>query len=196
MTSDGHDSSVTTAGQWTRNFLEPLLQNQYFTNNTLILVTFDENHSYASPNRVFSFLIGGAVPSNKVGTTDSRFYNHYSEISTVEANWDLSTLGRFDVGANVFDLVAQQTGDMYRSNDAATGSVPSRFYNSSYSGPLNSNVKTAYPNPNVTMVSPKTQRKVLPAIANTWNPNNIPNWSTYYTDTVVAPDGQHPPAGH
>lgn len=30
MTSDGHDTSVTVAGAWTRNFLEPLLTNEYF----------------------------------------------------------------------------------------------------------------------------------------------------------------------
>ena len=32
MTSDGHDSSVTVAGEWTRRFLEPLLDNEYFMN--------------------------------------------------------------------------------------------------------------------------------------------------------------------
>lgn len=30
MTSDGHDTSVTVAGSWTRRFLEPLLTNEYF----------------------------------------------------------------------------------------------------------------------------------------------------------------------
>lgn len=39
MTSDGHDTSVTTAGTWTRNFLEPLLSNKHFMDNTLVLVT-------------------------------------------------------------------------------------------------------------------------------------------------------------
>jgi acid phosphatase len=32
MTSDGHDSSVTVAGKWTRDFLTPLLNNTYFMN--------------------------------------------------------------------------------------------------------------------------------------------------------------------
>lgn len=31
MTSDGHDSTVTVAGTWTRNFLEPLLNNKNFS---------------------------------------------------------------------------------------------------------------------------------------------------------------------
>lgn len=35
MTSDGHDSSVTVAGKWTRSFLEPLLTDSRFMNNTV-----------------------------------------------------------------------------------------------------------------------------------------------------------------
>lgn len=31
MTSDGHDTTVTVAGTWTRNFLEPLLNNKQFS---------------------------------------------------------------------------------------------------------------------------------------------------------------------
>jgi acid phosphatase len=87
MTSDGHDTSVTTAGVWLRNFLEPLLSNSNFLQNTLVLITFDENETYAIQNRVFSILLGDAVPKELVGTTDPNYYNHYSEISTVEANW-------------------------------------------------------------------------------------------------------------
>jgi acid phosphatase len=32
MTNDGHDTSVTVAGAWTRSFVEPLLDNEYFMN--------------------------------------------------------------------------------------------------------------------------------------------------------------------
>jgi len=46
MTNDGHDTSVTVAGNFTRSFLEPLLDNQYFMERTLVLVTFDETHTY------------------------------------------------------------------------------------------------------------------------------------------------------
>lgn len=38
-------------------------------------MTFDENHSYTSQNRVFSVLLGGAVPKELIGTTDSTFYS-------------------------------------------------------------------------------------------------------------------------
>lgn len=95
MTDDGHDTSVTVAGEFCRRFLTPLMENEYFMERTLILVTFDENHSYPRANRVFSFLLGGAVPKHLAGTVDDTFYNHYSELSTVEANWGLHTLGRW-----------------------------------------------------------------------------------------------------
>jgi len=74
MSSDGHDSSVTVAGTWTRNFLEPLLEDENFMNNTLVFVTWDENHTYTSQNRVLGILLGDAVPKEKVGTTDDSYY--------------------------------------------------------------------------------------------------------------------------
>ena len=192
MTSDGHDTSVTVAGTWMRNFLEPLLTNDYFMDRTLILVTFDETHTYTLTNKVFSFLLGGAVKGLE-GTSDSRYYNHYSEISTVEANWDLHTLGRWDVGANVFNVVAEKTNDIYRPNDAVTSVNATIFQNSSFAGPFNTVFETApYPAPNLNIKSPKTARTVLPAIKKVWAHAN----STYYNDGVVIPDGQHPPPGY
>ena len=43
MTSDAHDTSVTVAGVWLQNFLGPLLEDKNFMQNTLVLITFDEN---------------------------------------------------------------------------------------------------------------------------------------------------------
>lgn len=194
MTSDGHDTSVTVAGAFTRGFLEPLMKNKYFWDNTLILVTFDETETYTESNRVFSILLGGAVPKHLVGTKDANFYNHYSELATVEANWGLHTLGRWDVGANVFEFVAQQTGDKVRPNRAALGRNPTHFYNASFAGPFNVDFKNAsYPAPNLKIKSPNTGRTVLPAIVDTWKNSKLP---TYYNDGVVVPDGQNPPAGY
>ena len=168
MTDDGHDTSVTVAGQWTRDFLEPLMENPYFMADTLILVTFDETETYTLGNNVFSILLGGAV-AGREGTTDNNYYNHYSEISTVEANWNLNTLGRWDVGANVFQHVAEKTGDVVRPNDAVTAANPTIFQNSSYAGPFNVDVGFApYPAPNVNIVSPRGGRTVLPAIQRQW----------------------------
>ncbi|KAI4753231.1 phosphoesterase-domain-containing protein [Aureobasidium sp. EXF-3400] len=193
MTSDGHDTSVTTAGAWTRNFLEPLLNDKHFMKNTLVLVTFDESHTYTLQNRVFSFLLGDALPKKLIGTTDSQFYNHYSEISTVEANWNLHTLGRWDVGANIFSFVADKTGDENTPWDAASGPNSSHFFNSSFSGPFSDDDRvTTLPVPNTKLV--RNGRKVLGKIARTWGDASLQS-QTYYQNTVQIPDGMHPPQG-
>lgn len=195
MTSDGHDTSVTVAGAWTRNFLEPLLNDTRFMNNTLVLITFDENSSYAIQNRVLAILLGDAVPSDLVGTTDSNYYNHYSELATVEANWDLHTLGRWDVGANVFSFVAEQTGDVVREwNDtAAPAEFGSMYYNQSYDGVFNDAASyPVYPAPNLNINSP-SGRTISPAIKEAWADSSNPD---YYSNIIEVPDGLHPPAGY
>lgn len=162
--------------------------------NTLVLVTFDENSSYAIQNRVLAILLGDAVPKSLVGTTDSNFYTHYSELATVQANWGLNTLGRWDVGANVFDFVAKKTGDSVRAWDAKTyGSFDSHYYNESYDGVFNDGAAhPVYPAPNVNLKSP-SGREVAPAIKAAWKGSKNPD---YYKNVIEIPDGQHPPAGY
>ncbi|CCD49769.1 hypothetical protein BofuT4_P094770.1 [Botrytis cinerea T4] len=109
MLNDGHNTSLSYGANWTRSFLTPLLQNEAFMNNTLILLTYDESETYSKPNRIYSVLLGGAVPADKKGTVDTTIYSHYSILSTVQNNWGLPNLGRYDVGANVFDLCASKT---------------------------------------------------------------------------------------
>ena len=106
MQHDGHDTSVTTAGTWTKSFLTPLLSNPNFMNNTLVYVTFDECETYTAPNRVLGILLGDAVPQSLVGTSDATKYSHYSMLSTVEQNWALGNLGRGDKTATPFKLGA------------------------------------------------------------------------------------------
>lgn len=191
MTSDGHDTSVTTAGQWTRNFITPLLTNPNFMQNTLVLITFDENRTKNIQNRVFSILLGDAVPANLVGTTDSNFYDHYSEISTVEANWGLDTLGRWDVGANVFQSVANVTGDTVRPWDAVTSTNSTILLASSFSGFLGTTKYTsAIPGPLTDIAY--AGRSVYRKVSNLYRNSGLP---TYYNTGVQIPDGARPPSG-
>ncbi|KAH8674306.1 acid phosphatase [Xylariales sp. PMI_506] len=194
MTSDGHDTDVSVAGTWTRNFLEPLLNDTRFMQNTLVLVTFDENETYEITNDVLGILIGDAVPSDLVGTTDSNYYNHYSEIATIEANWDLHTLGRWDVGANVFQFVADKTGDSVREWSGAI-SFDQMYFNYSYNGLFNdvSGDSAQLPSPNLGSCGAPTKRTVLPSIKETWAGSKAP---MYYTNGLEVPDGYHPPAGY
>ncbi|KAL1297861.1 hypothetical protein AAFC00_006386 [Neodothiora populina] len=193
MTSDGHDTSVTVAGSFMRSFVEPLLNDTRFMKNTLVLITFDENHTYTLSNRVFSILLGDALPQDKIGSTDDMYYNHYSELSTVESNWNLATLGRWDVGANVFQTVADKTGAKSTPWEAATGASPTRFFNESFAGPFNSvNSSVPYPVPNSLLV--RDGRFVSPKVSLTWGLEEF-DQKSYYADTVEIPDGMYPPAG-
>ncbi|KAH6654882.1 acid phosphatase [Truncatella angustata] len=193
MTSDGHDTDVTTAGIWSRTFLEPLLDDEKFMKNTLVLVTFDENETYTIQNKIFGILLGDAVPAELVGTSDENYYNHYSEISTVSANWDLHTLGRFDVGANVFKLVADKTGDSVREWHGEI-ELENRYFNYSYAGHFNTHGgNTRYPGPNLGSCSKPHNRTILPSIQQTWQGNPAP---VYYDFKLEIPDGLNPPAGY
>jgi acid phosphatase len=188
MTSDGHDTSVTTAGSWTRSFLEPLLNDTTFMSNTLVLVTWDENETYIRKNRVMGLLLGDAIPQNLVGTTDNTLYTHYSELATVEANWNLHTLGRYDVGANVFAFVAAKTGDALRSWTSTKPSFDQVYFNRSYPGPMALKPAGSWPEPNNLAVV--NDRTVLSAVVKAWD--KASDKSIYGTGVEVA-DGLHPP---
>ncbi|KAM4055008.1 phosphoesterase family protein [Hirsutella rhossiliensis] len=193
MTSDGHDSSVTTAGEWCRAFLEPLLEDKRFMRRTLVLITWDENETYTVRNKVLGILLGDAIPQHYVGTEDKHFYTHYSQISTVSANWDLPTLGRWDVGANVLSWVAERTGDVLRKWSSEQA-LQARYWNYSYAGYFNEQGGNArIPAPNLALDKSHAGRPILPAIREAWAGSRAP---TYYKDTIQVADGLKPPRGY
>jgi acid phosphatase len=109
MTNDGHDTNVAFAANYARTELGLLLNNTYFTNNTLIVLTFDEDETYTEGNKVWTLLLGGAIPASLKGTTDNTFYNHFSMLSTVEVNWGLPSLGRWDCGGQYLSNRREQS---------------------------------------------------------------------------------------
>ncbi|PTU20463.1 hypothetical protein P175DRAFT_0478292 [Aspergillus ochraceoroseus IBT 24754] len=131
MTNDAHDTNITYGSTWLRSFVSELMEDSYVWNNTLMLLTFDETEDYFVRNRIFSVLLGGAVPDDLVGTTDDTVYTHYSTIATVSANWGLPSLGRWDCGANILELVANKTG--YTNYDVDASKL---YINESLPGPL------------------------------------------------------------
>ena len=175
MSDDGHDTGLAYGVAWSRAFLSPLLANSYFTNRTLILLTLDESATYSEPNKVASLLLGD-IPFNLKGTTDDTFYTHYSILSTLENNFGLPNLGRYDVGASVFQIVANTTG--YRNQDVVD--VANVRLNQSYPGYLNSQSKLPIPTPNVELVGAGGQG-VLSTIADAWvNGTGCSSFSTPY----------------
>lgn len=149
MMNNGRNTSLEHATKWAKDFIEPMLRGGV-KGRTLIVLTYDEAGDDEAPNKVMSLLLGASIPSNKKGTEDNTFYTHYSMLSTIEFNWQMPHLGRYDAGANIYQYV-QDLGskvlvpnrdppNMGRVNNAA-----------SYPGALNSNQdkKIAYPPPNL-----------------------------------------------
>ena len=110
MMNDGHNTTLEYATSWAHHFIEPLLADGVFRERTLIMLTYDESESYEIPNKIGTLLLGNAVPSALKGSEDDTYYTHYSILSTLQNNWELPCLGRYDVGANVFQHVATSTG--------------------------------------------------------------------------------------
>ncbi|KAK8039922.1 hypothetical protein PG993_008333 [Apiospora rasikravindrae] len=195
--NNGHDTNITVSCNWTRSFVEPLLANPYFNDNTVIYITWQANgQNPIARNHVAGILLGSAIPKELVGTTDDVYHNHYSELSSVEANWGLHTLGRWDVGANVWKFVADKTGDVIRTwNERIAGDVFENYYwNQSYGGVFSSAVEGlhVYVAPNTGLVH--AGRTVLPSIVRLWARycNKLPD---YYRDIIEVPDALHPPKG-
>jgi acid phosphatase len=113
---------------------------------------------------VFSILLGGAVPENLQGTSDNNFYTHYSSISSVAVSWGLPSLGRWDCGANVFQIVADKA--QYHN---AQVDVSKLYFNSSYPGPVSdTQYKPVWPAP-VTIPSCASGQGVLESVVQTWH---------------------------
>jgi hypothetical protein len=126
--NEGHNADIRTSCAWTRGFVESLLENKYFNDNAVIYGTWQaKGDASGEASHVAGILLGSVIPKNLIGTKDDSYYNHYSELSSVEANWDLHTLGRWDVGANVWEFVGKNTGDVIRQWDSkiANGSFDS-----------------------------------------------------------------------
>lgn len=116
--------------------------------------------------------------------------DHYSAIATVCANWDLRTLGRWDVGANVFSLVAAQTGDSVSGHP----NLRDTFLNESYPGPYSKNRRAPLSLPNLSLRT-SAGRLVSEAVRARWQ---SADGKTYYyagpgTQSPAVPDARHPP---
>lgn len=180
LLNDAHNTTLAYGANWIRSFLVPLLQNSYFTNRTLILLTFDESETYDAPNRVGSVLLGGAVPSLVRGTEDPTFYTHYSMLSTLENNFGLPSLGRYDVGANVFSIVSNLTG--YKNSQTFDSTRMS--LNTSYPGYLNTQIQLAIPSPNPYLIGAGAN------IVLTISPHESGRVTTPYDGSGVLFDGE------
>lgn len=146
MVDDGHDTTSAFFSNFTNYFLPSLLNETKFNDNrTLILLTFDENDSYTAANRIFTLALGAGVPSSLKNTTDHTYMTHYSAISTVQANWNLKSLGRGDVNktmANVFPFWADTLG--YQNTQVDDAEIPMTNLTGIFAGPLSPTANTLF----------------------------------------------------
>jgi hypothetical protein len=97
MQNDCHDTDIEFCASWLQFFLLPMLENKNFNDeNTIIVLTFDENDTDSENNNVFTLVLGGGLPDDLRGKKDDTFLTHYTLLSTIQANWGLRSLGRQD----------------------------------------------------------------------------------------------------
>jgi hypothetical protein len=147
MENDAHDTGVSFGAKWLQYFLGALVNDKRFNSDrTLIMITFDENETYAVENRIFTAILGNALPRNLIGTTESMYMTHYSMLATVQANWGLQSLGRGDVNrtlANVIPWVAEKTS--WTGNaDVPAAKRPLLNLTGVYAGPLSNTRNTPF----------------------------------------------------
>ena len=166
MMNDGHNTTLEYAAEWAHRYLKPLLDENSLGDRTLVQLTYDESEDYGRPNRIVSLLLGNAIPDKLKGTSDDTYYSHYSILSTVQNNWELPNLGRYDVGANVFQWVADLGGYTNRKPDNAAmvdNSV-------SYGGALNNDpAKYAPIPPPNTLLTGAGGKPILDSIKQKWS---------------------------
>jgi phosphatidylinositol-3-phosphatase len=87
MCNDMHDCSVGTGNTWLRTNLDGYAQWAK-ANNSLLIVTFDEDNSL-SLNHIYTTFVGAHV---KPGTYATKI-THYTVLRTIESAYGLSALG-------------------------------------------------------------------------------------------------------
>jgi hypothetical protein len=101
--------------------------------------------TYTIKNNVWTLLLGNAVPESLWGQTDPYFYTHYSQLATVELNWNLYNLGRGDATPpynNIYSFVAKAgnyTGNMNLTADQ----IP--YFNETGAGYFNTTAEAPIP---------------------------------------------------
>ncbi|MFI1104577.1 alkaline phosphatase family protein [Streptomyces melanogenes] len=88
MCNDMHDCSVGTGDSWLKNRLDGYAQWAK-THNSLLVVTFDEDHS-TSVNQIYTAFVGAHVKSGYKSTAQ---LNHYGLLRTLEDIHGLPALG-------------------------------------------------------------------------------------------------------
>ncbi|WP_131782916.1 alkaline phosphatase family protein [Legionella gresilensis] len=95
INNGGHDTGIAFADKYFAKTFGPIFSNASIMNNTLFIITFDENDGGAG-NKIYTAFVGAGV---KAGATSANKYSHYSTLRTIEEIFQLGTLGVNDQSA-------------------------------------------------------------------------------------------------
>ncbi|MFZ3229613.1 MAG: alkaline phosphatase family protein [Pseudobdellovibrio sp.] len=95
LNNDGHDTGVAFASKWLETKFGSYLKDPVFMQETLFVLTFDENEG-SKPNQIYTVMYGPMVVA---GAQSNALYDHYSLLKLAEDNWELGNLKSNDVTA-------------------------------------------------------------------------------------------------
>jgi Phosphoesterase family len=97
LDDDGHDTNLSTASAWLKNFLENWFPPEA-RKSTLVVVTFDEGETpEKKSNHIYTVFLGGMIKKGQV----AHRYDHYDVLRTIEANFGCQPLNSGDAKATV-----------------------------------------------------------------------------------------------
>ncbi|KAG2215554.1 hypothetical protein INT46_000360 [Mucor plumbeus] len=102
--NDAHDTNMKFGSNWLKKFLSSRIKQKAFNENTMFVLTFDEDDGASDNNKVLTVLFGPDFHPTSKSKTDKTKYTHYSLLKTIEDNWALGDLGQNDKKANVIKL--------------------------------------------------------------------------------------------
>ncbi|KAL7320768.1 hypothetical protein PS15m_000627 [Mucor circinelloides] len=102
--NDAHDTNMKFGSNWLKNFLSKRIKQKAFNENTMFVLTFDEDDGASDNNKVLTVLFGPDFHPKSKSNKDKTKYTHYSLLKTIEDNWGLGDLGQNDKKANVIKL--------------------------------------------------------------------------------------------
>lgn len=95
LRNDGHDTDAAFADRWLEKTFTPLFADQRFTEDMLLIITFDESSLFGG-NHIYTVMVGDALIG---GSRYEAKTNHYGLLRTIEDGFGLGTLGAEDQAA-------------------------------------------------------------------------------------------------
>ena len=116
MCNNMHDCSVAKGDTWLKKNFDAYAQWAK-TNNSLLVVTFDENAG-GTVNQIATLIVGSGV---KPGLYDDKM-DHYTLLRTIEHLYELEPIGKAKDEQPLTDIFGQPTDeDPVRANDLING---------------------------------------------------------------------------